>query len=79
MPADLVVATSTFAAYAVAPAAPHTSATEARTVAAIVLLVVVLTYLARPLDLIRVGSRHRHGRRGCSRAGIALVGTGLRA
>ena len=58
LPAGTVVAASTFAAYAVARASPHTSATQARTAATIVLLSLglwVLTYLARPLDVTRVG------------------------
>jgi len=57
VPTGAVVAISTFAAYAVARAAPHTSVTQARTAATIVVLVLglwVLTRLARPLDWARV-------------------------
>jgi cation-transporting ATPase E len=58
LPAGVVAAAATFAAYSVARAAPHTSVTQARTAATIVLFAIglwVLVYLARPLDLARVG------------------------
>ncbi len=56
--AGVVTAASTFAAYAVARATPHTSGTQARTAATIVLLCLglwVLVCLARPLDVVRMG------------------------
>ncbi len=81
LPAGTLVAASTFAAYAVARASPHTSATQARTAATIVLLSLglwVLTYLARPLDVTRVGAGCRHGDRRCSGVGVARAAAGLR-
>ncbi len=58
LPAGTAAAASTFAAYAVARASPHTSVTQARTAATIVLLSLglwVLAYLARPLDVTSIG------------------------